>query len=619
LAVSFSAQSLYSGALSNSLYFPGGRPALEKGGAFQPTINEKIAVARANADEQFDGSFIEQYKGALQNRLNQLVGQLQQAYNGLLQGTSAAMVKDSLAAGDNRFLWDSAHGNGYVGYQSAFDGLGKQGLPDVDADGKNEIGDQSVPIYAGINGQGGNGTVRFRTFSQYGAALDMKQKVAITMRSEESVDPIPVLSPGLSQKVKEYETSVSEGGIMSGINYLLAWRPSQMNYQYIDGYSQNSDAAGFDGYLSQGKRTSGTSGGQFGNGDRGDGSMTNQFNADAIKWQGNGFAEGYLATENNNQIGGTKTNKGNWDVGNNTNGGDDDYRFANTYYARQRTVQIDPTSYNLANFAANNGAANNGILNQQASQLINNHDNGLGYFDEVNGNTFDQKVDTNGDGDTTDAGDDEWMPGSGKIDETFNGNWMGKQIRINSFNGINVDGNANNPMFGNFELGRFQVYQDPDEWRNINEDTNGNGILDFGEDVNGDGQLTQYLNGINIAATETNAKHRMGQERQFVSGANKIYEVDQRPQAQNSLAQYILEVMRKPMYRDIFRMGLFKDVVLNGAANAPAGGVVNGTLRLSYIPTPDWTSAAWVQGKGFRPGIKGEMLVFQDKYTAKGS
>ncbi|MBC7545810.1 MAG: hypothetical protein H7338_24015 [Candidatus Sericytochromatia bacterium] len=609
----FSASSVYSSALTNSRTFPGGRPILEKGGTFQPTTNEKIAIARASADDQFDAGFLEQFRGAMQNRLNMITGQLQQAYNGLLQATSAAFVADGLGATENKFVWNGSKGNGYLNYATAFAGIGndanKDGIDDradVDGDGKHELADANVPIYAAITGQGGAGSVRMRAFSEHGAALDIKQKIGITMRSEESNDQNPVLAiltPGLNQKVKEYETTVSTGGFWSGINYLYAWRPSQMQYSYVDGYSQNSDAAGFKGYLSQGKNTSA---------DAGDGSLTGQSNQSKIKWQGGGFGEGYLATSNGDLLGGATADDGptlRSDVGNDGNAGNDDLRFANTYYVHQRSVEVSAAAYNVNTFAANGAGANDGVISQVSQTVLNNRTNGLGYFDTVNGNNF------------RDPKSNEIMPGSGKIDETFNGNWIGKQIEITSFNGTTVNGNANAPIFGNFELARFQTYQAPDETLNVNEDRNADGILQATEDDNGNGSLDRtYVNGYNIDVHETNKARRLGQLRQFTSSTGTIIrEVDQRAQDQNSLSELIMEIMRKPAYKDIFRLGLFKDVVIQGGANAPAGGVVNATLRLSYVPSPVWADAVLVPGKGVRPGIRGEMIVFQDKYMAKGA
>jgi hypothetical protein len=654
--MTYSASSVFSSALSNSWTTPGGRPALEKGGTFQPTLNEQIAIARSSADEQYDNTYIEQFKGQMQNRLNFLQGQLQQAYTALLSATSAAFVKDSLAPTDNKFLWSATRNNGYQNFQDAFKDIGKDNLPDFDGDGKKEINDG---VGTSANGSGNDGiavsaaetlsslasggTVRARAMTANGAAMDIKQKIGVTMRSEEFNDPtLGPITPGFNFKVKEYETQLSTGAYWSGVNYLYAWRPSQMQYTYVDAYSQNSDAAGFNGYLSQGQKTLA--------GDKGDGSLTQQTNGNAIKWQGAGYGEGYLATyadgSNSTFV---SPGKDAADVGVDPTIADD-LRFANVYYARTRTIGVDTATWDLKEFAANGGRGSGAAVDGKivdlttAGNVRNNKDDGVGLFDVLNGNVkknymadynadgdmndtgvreTDAGIDINGDGNVAfaDGKFDEWsyLPGSGNLDEGFTGNWLGRQHKIEYYNGQAVNGNQNNPIFGNMELARFQTYWDPDQSRNYMEyDANNNGQIDAGEDTDGNGQIDQYLNGVSISALAA-TKQRAGQNRQFRGPTgNIINEVDARPQDQNSLADFIQEAMRKPMYRDLFRLGLFKDVVINGGTTTPAGGVVNGTLRLSFLMFPDHSQGKVVPGKGYRPGLRGQMIVFQDKFNAKG-
>jgi hypothetical protein len=569
---------------------PGGRPAVEKGGTFQPTLNEQIGIARANADEQFDNTYIEQFRGQMQNRLNFLQGQLQQAYTALLSSTSGAFVKDSLGTTDNKFLYSSSRGNGYQNYGIAFKNVGKAG-PDVDGDGKDEITDGNALGGAGLDVASWlysdirDGTqVRARAMTSNGAALDIKEKIGITMRSEEYNDPtLGPMTPGFNYKVKEYETNLSTGAYWSGINYLYAWRPSQLQYTYVDAYGQNSDAAGFAGYLSDGVKTNG--------GDKGDGSLLQQSNGNAIKWQGAGFGEGYLATYASSGVLSDKYNGPRGDIGITPTLADDDNRFGNTYYARTRTIAVEAADWDLAHFAANGGRgdtfAYDGVVKDTGTDIVNNHDNGVGLFDVINGNATPT---LKSDGSTT------YLPGSGKIDETFTGAWLGRQHKIDYFNGMAVNGNAVNPIFGNLELARYQAFWDADPSRN---------------DAN-------YLNGVNLNASAVKDQ-RLGQLRQFRGPTgNLVWEVDPRPQDQNSLADFIMEAMRKPMYRDIFRLGLFKDVVINGGATTPAGGVVNGTLRLSFLMFPDHSQGKVVPGMGYRPGLRSQMIVFQDKFNAKG-
>jgi hypothetical protein len=639
----YSANSVFSSALSAAWVTPGGRPAVEAGGTFQPTLNEQIAISRSSADEQFDTTHIEQFKGQMQNRLNFLQGQLQQAYTALMSATSAAYVKDSLGATDNKFLYSNSRGNGYQDYTIAFKNIGKDGLSDVDGDAKKEINDGDALGGGGLAIGAGkkysmstSGTdVRARAMMAHGAAMDIKQKVGITMRAEEFNDPaLGFMTPGFNHKVQEYETQLSTGAYWAGVNYLYAWRPSHLQYTYVDAIGQNSDAAGFESYLSEGRKTNAE--------DKGDGSLTQQLNGNAIKWQGGGFSEGYLATygDNANSV---YTEDG--DIGLTPGGGDDDMRFANTYYARTRSIGVEHAQFDLKEFAANGGKGTANALDGKllditdpTTALRNTHDDGIGIFDVINGNVFqDQTLIKNG----TDP-DKAWLPGSGKIDETFTGNWLGRQHKIDYFNGQAVNGNQANPIFGNLELARYQTYWDPDLNRNfIEQDLNGNGILDPGEDIgngildggedlnaNGildagedlaDGKIDQYLNGVSISPLAAK-NQRGGQIRQFRGPTgNIVYEVDARPQDQNSLAEFIMETMRKPMYRDIFRLGLFKDVVINGGATTPAGGVANGTLRLSFLMAPDHTQGRVIPGKGYKPGLRGSMIVFQDKFNAKGA
>jgi hypothetical protein len=638
----YSASSVFSSALSNAWSQPGGRPAVESGGTFQPTLNEQIAISRSSADEQFDNTHIEQFRGQMQNRLNFLQGQLQQAYTALLSSTSAAYVKDSLVATDNKFLYSSSRGNGYQDYNIAFKNIGKDGLPDVDGDAKREITDGDALGGSGLAigasrkySSPTSGTdVRARAMTAHGAAMDIKQKVGITMRSEEYNNPtLGPLTPGFNHKVQEYETQLSTGAYWASINYLYAWRPSQMQYTYIDAIGQNSDAAGFGGYLSEGLKTNAE--------DKGDGSLLQQTNGNAIKWQGGGFAEGYLATYGDS---GNTTFKEDSDIGLKTTEADD-MRFANTYYARTRTIGVDTATFSLKEFAANGGKGTANAIDGQvqditdaATALKNTHDDGVGLFDVINANAYkDETLIKNGT-----AANKAWLPGGGKIDETFTGSWLGRQHKIDYFNGQAVNGNQVNPIFGNIELARFQTYWDPDTKRNfIEQDANGNGVLDPGEDLgngildvgedlnaNGlldagedlaDGKIDQYLNGVSISPLAAK-NQRGGQIRQFRGPTgNIVYEVDARPQDQNSLADFIMEAMRKPMYRDIFRLGLFKDVVINGGATTPAGGVANGTLRLSFLMAPDHTQGRVIPGKGYKPGLRGSMIVFQDKFNAKSA
>lgn len=626
--MTYSASSVFSSALSHAWSTPGGSPAVEKGGTFQPTLNEQIAIARSTADEQFDNTYIEQFRGQMQNRLNFLQGQLQQAYTALLSATSGAFVKDSLAPTDNKFLWSATRNNGYQNFDIAFKDIGKDGLSDEDGDGKKEINDGTgtsargsgndgltiggADIYSSI---GTAGTVRARAMTSYGAALDIKQKVGVTMRSEEYNDPaLGPLTPGFNFKVKEYETQVSTGAFWSSVNYLYAWRPSQMTYTYVDAYSQNSDAAGFEGYLSEGRSTNSQ--------DRGDGSLTQQNNNNAIKWQGGGYGEGYLSTYSTgtNGFDSGGFSKGDTDIGIDP-AVNDDLRFANTYYARTRTIGVDTATWDLATFAANGGRGSNTaydgkIVDQTTGDnLRSNYTDGVGLYDVLNGNAReDLQLKA-----SVPAPKNAYLPGSGFLDEAFTGNWLGRQHTIEYFNGQAVNGNDNNPIFGNMELARFQTYWDPDETRNyIENDANNNGQIDAGEDLDGNGQIDQYLNGVSIGSV-VNKNQRTGQVRQFRGPTgNIIYEVDPRAQDQNSLASFILEAMQKPMYRDIFRLGLFKDVVINGGATTPAGGVLNGTLRLSWLMFPDHTQGKVIPGKGYKPGLRGQMVVFQDKFNAKG-
>lgn len=591
--MSFSPVSRYASSLSLSLSAPGGRPVHDGVGSFQPNTLEKMAISRSSADEQFDAAFIEQFRGAAQNRLNFLVSQLQQAYSALLQSTSASLVKDHNA---NNYT------NGYTGANLAFAGIGGHkadgSIVDHDGDGLADIGEIGVAKYVDAT-YTNKGTVNFRSFNATGAAIDLKQTMGITMRSEETgAGWMGPLAPGFSHKVKEYSTTVSTGGFWTAVNYLYAWRPSSMGYEYLDGYSQNSDSAGFDGYLSNAQKTSGDNSGSWTglsntNGDYGDGTMQGQ-NGGFVKWQGGNFKEGYLATYNSKLA--------DSDEGNTTQPD-----FYNTYYVRKRQVTVDNfLVYDLNAFAQGTGVSGEiraGAEDKRVEDL--NKDGFLGgttggSLDRLNGNMY------------KDPGMDDPLPGTGKIEEKFSGKWAESRYGITDYNGRYLAGNGANPIFGGFELTRLNVFYHPDT--TLTTPGVFNGAL--GEEV------VQYRNGVNMDPTEADKRLRLGQVRTFMSDdGGQVKEVDQRRNDTNSFQEFLLEILTQPRYRDIMRLGLFKDVLVNGSSNSPAGGMVNASIRMTYIQRPVWESLLDMsdRGRGERPGISAQLVVFQDKFVAKGA
>ncbi|MGV3526103.1 MAG: hypothetical protein ACO1RX_17925 [Candidatus Sericytochromatia bacterium] len=275
------------------------------GGSFAPNTLEAAFSLRSSLDYQFEKAFIDKYRALMQNRLNELVKKLQEAYTDLLNVSMAQQIgegaDESLRAdvrldgqdgGTSAQLLEGAMGaNGFedlgihpgatqtsVNYTAP--GAGNSGTniwraPGLQAD---ELSAGGAYADDGIGGYGRNiggvGDVQFRALNEYTtAAGNVSGDLHITMRVEDD-PPIPedtnvaldllnsVTSAILggppdptyfNQKVEQHSTTYKTGGFWSTVNYLYNFAPREMKYTYAVGYTVNTDEAGNDEYLIDGE------------------------------------------------------------------------------------------------------------------------------------------------------------------------------------------------------------------------------------------------------------------------------------------------------------------------------------------------------------------------------
>jgi len=269
------------------------------GGSFTPNTLEAAFVLRSGLDYQWEKAFIDQHRAKMQNRLNELVKQLQEAYTDLLNVSMSQQIGENAALDMRSDV--RLDGNGVaqliegIGGANGFEDLGvrpdSQVSVNFNAPGSGNVGDNiwrtpyKLPDLLngvtgaddGLMGYGraiGNTQVQFRALTeQTTAGGNMGGDLSITMRIEDDPPVPPDLNGSLqflnqitsailggpppptyfNQKVEQHETTFQTGGFWSTVNYLNNFAPRELVYTYAVGYTVNSDEAGDTSYLINGE------------------------------------------------------------------------------------------------------------------------------------------------------------------------------------------------------------------------------------------------------------------------------------------------------------------------------------------------------------------------------
>jgi len=269
------------------------------GGSFTPTTLEAAFVLRSGLDYQWEKAFIDQHRAKMQNRLNELVKQLQEAYTDLLNVSMSQQIGENAALDMRSDV--RLDGNGVarliegIGGANGFEDLGvrpdSQASVNFNAPGAGNVGDNiwrtpyklpdrlngNTGADDGLMGYGraiGSTEVQFRALTeQTTAGGNMGGDLSITMRIEDDPPVPPDLNGSLAflnqitsailggpppptyfnQKVEQHETNFKTGGFWSTVNYLNNFAPRELVYTYAVGYTVNSDEAGDTSYLINGE------------------------------------------------------------------------------------------------------------------------------------------------------------------------------------------------------------------------------------------------------------------------------------------------------------------------------------------------------------------------------
>lgn len=271
------------------------------GGAFTPSTLEASFVLRSSLDYQWEKAFNDQYRAKMQNRLNELTKQLQDAYADLLNVSTSQQIGEGAATNlradvvldgnDNAQIIQGIAGmTGFedlgvapqtqVGTVFGTDNLGNNvwrapvGYTGNLRDGLNGV----VAADDGYFGYGralaGTRTVEFRSLTDSTtAAGNVSGDIFVTMRVEDDPpEPSPVpdflgflqqvtslITGGpppptyFNQKLEQKTTTFNTGAFWSTVNYLYNFAPREIQYSYAVGYTVNSDEAGNDNYLINGE------------------------------------------------------------------------------------------------------------------------------------------------------------------------------------------------------------------------------------------------------------------------------------------------------------------------------------------------------------------------------
>lgn len=240
------------------------------GGAFAPNTLESVAIMRSNLDNDWETAFIIKYNALMQNRLNRIRQDLQNAYKALIEISTVQQVRENGITADNTALTD-VKGNILPGAADAF-----KDLTYYDNEAAFNAADAAAGTYAdGVPSYWQNdplGVYEMRKLYIAGPALQVVNDMKVQMRSEEVPPKKPNMNvtifPGApdpfnidinfdfigdlvgsppyvaGQKVAEYSTEVKTGGFWSTVNYLYNFAPREMKYNYVTAYSTTTEEAG---------------------------------------------------------------------------------------------------------------------------------------------------------------------------------------------------------------------------------------------------------------------------------------------------------------------------------------------------------------------------------------
>jgi len=282
----------------NSSVVSKSEPAINKGGAFSPTVLEASSIMRASFDEQWENAYIIKYQALMQNRLNSLKQKLQAAYNNLVQQSTSQQVRENgannevtattdvygrMLPGTNGAVNNAFKDLAYYGSQADIDADDQKGLfnsgTGTDLDGvpsylmgKGVSTGPSNTYYAAQDAAGNkietgldDKVYEMRKLFVSGAAMQISNTMKVTFRSEEvppkAPEDIGILGtlgetenpankPG--EKISEGSVEVKTGGFWSTVNYLYNFAPRELKYSYATSYSTTTEEAGTRNYTSGG-------------------------------------------------------------------------------------------------------------------------------------------------------------------------------------------------------------------------------------------------------------------------------------------------------------------------------------------------------------------------------
>ncbi|MBF2052159.1 MAG: hypothetical protein IGS03_01690 [Candidatus Sericytochromatia bacterium] len=271
------------------------------GGSFTPSTLETAFVLRSSLDYQWEKAFNDQYRAKMQNRLNELTKQLQEAYADLLNVSTSQQIGEGAATNLRADVVLDGNDNAQIiegiAGMTGFEDLGvrptdQRGMVfGTDNDG-NDIWRAPVGysgnLQDGLNGivaaddgyfgygraLAGSRNVEFRSLTDSAtAAGNVSGDIFVTMRVEDD-PPEPAPVPGFlgflqgitslitggpppptyfNQKLEQKTTTFNTGAFWSTVNYLYNFAPREIQYSYAVGYTANSDEAGNDNYLINGE------------------------------------------------------------------------------------------------------------------------------------------------------------------------------------------------------------------------------------------------------------------------------------------------------------------------------------------------------------------------------
>lgn len=271
------------------------------GGSFTPSTLETAFVLRSSLDYQWEKAFNDQYRAKMQNRLNELTKQLQEAYADLLNVSTSQQIGENAATNLRADVVLDGNDNAQIiagiAGMTGFEDLGVRPSDQqamvfgTDNDGDDiwraPVGYNGL-LQDGLNGAtsaddgyfgygralAGSRNVEFRSLTDSAtAAGNVGGDIFVTMRVEDDPpEPAPVpdflgflqgvtslITGGpppptyFNQKLEQKTTTFNTGAFWSTVNYLYNFAPREIQYSYAVGYTVNSDEAGNDNYLINGE------------------------------------------------------------------------------------------------------------------------------------------------------------------------------------------------------------------------------------------------------------------------------------------------------------------------------------------------------------------------------